>query len=489
MSSETCNRLDAALATFEGVVAGQGAKGSHVHDHGDHVVVALVFDGGVRGQAAALVTGQIFRQLGNGARLDGRAPVSADAALACGCPTPDAEFYGLSKQQAEVFVRVLRYATDMGYDPFRDRSPDSPPGIDPVFGTPLFVLLSHAFETLSRCYDVAGADGEFTPSLGVWSNVLRPFDDDDLDQPELIRRTVVSRRAMRALVRDLERRAWLRVDKPARGRSVLRLTAAGERARQAGARLVEAAEGEFAHRFGADRTASLREVLVEVVDRLELELPWFLTGYGLADSSPTGGQHVPAQTGPPRIPAHGADWPVVLKDPAAGSTGQPLSALLSKTLAAYRIDYEWDMRGHGTGLDFVANLLQYVDDDGIDLARASAKGGVTGNGRSALERHFVVVAEPRRGRGAPRRVHLSPKGRQARDTYPYLVARLEREWAERYGACVGRMRKALESLDEDFDTDLPNHPSTTDWLYRSMLAGSAASRAGGNPAPGNRRRS
>ena len=483
MASETCDRLDAALATFEGVVAGQGPKGSHTHDRGDHVVLALVFEDGARGRAAALVTGQILRRLGNGVRLDGRAPVSADAALACGCPTPDAEFYGLSKQQAEVFDRALRYATDMGYDPYRDGSPDLPPDMGSVSGTPLFVLLSHAFETVSRCYANAGTDGEFTPSLGVWSNVLRPFDDGDLDQPELIRRTVVSRRAMRALVRDLERRGWLRVDKPARGRSVLRLTAAGRRARQAGVHRVGAAEREFVTRFGSDRTASLREALVEVVDQLETELPWFLTGYGLADSSLTGGQHVPAQTGPPRIPAHGADWPVVLKNPAVASVAQPLSALLSKALAAYRIDYEWDMWGHGTGLDFVANFLQYVDDDGVDLTTASATGGVTGNGRSAAERHFVVVAEPRRGRGVSRRVYLTPKGRQARDTYPYLVAHVERKWAERYGAaCVDRLHKVLESLDEDFDPDLPNCPATTDWLYRSMLAGSAASRKfRGNP--------
>ncbi len=479
LPSETSDRLDAALATFEGVLAGPEPKGSHAHDHGDRVVVVLAFEDDVRGRTAALVTDQIFRRLGNGGRLDGRAPVSADAALACDCPTPDADYYGLSRQQAEVFERTLRYAADMGYDADRDASPGSLRDMDPGSGTPLFVLLSHAFETFSHCYTDAGADGGFTPSLGVWSNVLRPFDDGDLDQPELIRRTVVSRRAMRALVRDLERRGWLRVDKPTRGRSVLRLTTAGQRARETGVRLVEAAEREFANRFGSDHTASLRKALVEVVDRLELELPWFLTGYGLADSSPTGGQHVPAQTGPPRIPAHGADWPVVLRDPGAGSAGQPLSALLSKTLAAYRIDYEWDMRGHGTGLDFVANFLRYVDDDGIDLTTASALGGVTGNGRSAVERHFVVVAEPRRGRGVPRRVHLTPKGKQAREAYPYLVARVEREWAERHGACIGRLREVLESFDESFDADLPDHPAPTDWLYRSMLAGSAASRAGG----------
>ena len=476
MPSGIRDRLDAAFAEFDGIVAGPGPAGSHVHAHDDRVVVALAFEGNLRGRTAALTMDQIFRRLGNGARLDGRAPVSADASLACDCPTPDASFYGLTKLQAEVFDRALRYATHMGYDPFADNVPNSLPGAEPVPLSPLFVFLSHAFETLCRCYACIGPDGGSTPSLGVWSNVLRPFEARVLEQPELIRRTVVSRRAVRALVRDLERRRWLEVDKPARGKSLLRLTATGRRAREAGARLVEAAEAEFTARFGADRTARLREALIGIVDQLEIELPWHLTGYGLADSSLTGGDHVPAQPGPPRVPAHGADWPVVPKDPAADVSAQPLTALLSKALAAFRIDYEWGMRGHGTGLDFIANFLQFVDDDGVDLATASARGGVTGNGRSAVERHLVVVAEPTRGRGATRRVYLTPKGRQARDTYLHLVAKVEKEWGCRFGDCVTDLRDALASLDPDLDADLPNYPSSTDWLHRSMLAGSAAQR-------------
>ena len=472
MADDISGRLGSAFADFEGI-ASNGRTGSHVHDHGDRVVVALVFENHTRGLAASLTTGYILQRMGNGARLDGRAPVSADAALACGCGTPDAAFYALSVQQAEVFHRVLRYATDMGYDPHGDRSADP---VDPGSRTPLFVILGHAFETFHGCYEsVRGLDASL-PSLGVWSNVLRVFDDDVVDAPDLVRRAVVSRRTVRAVARDLERMGWLEVEKPARGKTAFRLTSEGCRARAAGARLVEAAQADFVSRFGSDRVPGLHGALARLVDQLDIELPWHLTGYGLADSSPTGGNHVPAPEGPARIPAHGADWPVVVKDPLADSSGQPLSALLSKALAAYRIDYEWDMRGHGTGLDFIANFLARVDDEGVDLKAASALAGVTGNGRSALERHLVVVVEPRRGRGSSRRVHLTPKGRQARDGHPGLVARLERDWHARYGACVDDLRSVLESLDEDFDTDLPNFPDPTDWLYRSMLAGSAAQR-------------
>ena len=314
------------------------------------------------------------------------------------------------------------------------------------------------------------------PSLGVWSNVLRPFDDGMLDQRELIRRAVISKRAARALVRDLERLRWLTVEKPARGQTLLKLTLDGQRARTAGEQLANTAEDGFRTQFGEDRTTRLCEALAALANQLEIELPWYLTGYGLADSSLTGGSHIPEQPGPPRIPAHGTEWPVVLRDQTADAACLPLFGLLSRALAAFRIDYERDMRGHGTGLDFVANFLQFVGDDGVDLKVAAEKGGVVGNGRSVLERHLVVVVEPRQGRTQSRQVYLTPKGKQARDAYPHLVAMVEQDWRERYGDCVTDLWRTLESMDRVLDADVPNFPSTTDWLYRSMLAGSGARR-------------
>ena len=346
--------------------------------------------------------------------------------------------------------------------------------------THLFILLSHAFQTFCRIYTEAMATDGSEPSLGVWSNVLRPFDDGMLDQRELIRRAVISNRAARALVRDLERLRWLTIEKPARGQTLLKLTPDGQRARTAGARLVNTAVDGFKTQFGDDRSTRLCEALAALANQLEIELPWYLTGYGLADSSLTGGSHVPEQPGPPRIPAHGTDWPVVLRDQTADAADLPLSGLLSQALAAFRIDYERDMRGHGTGLDFVANFLQFVGDDGVDLKVAAKMGGVVGNGRSVLERHLVVVVDPRQGRTQSRQVYLTPRGKQARDAYPHLVARVELDWQKRYGNCVADLWRTLESMDKDFDADVSNFPSTTDWLYRSMFAGSGARRRRSN---------
>ena len=184
--------------------------------------------------------------------------------------------------------------------------------------THLFILLSHAFQTFCRIYTEAMATDVSEPSLGVWSNLLRPFDDGMLDQRELIRRAVISNRAARALVRDLERLSWLTIEKPARGQTLLKLTPDGQRARTAGARLVNTAVDGFKTQFGDDRSTRLCEALAALANQLEIELPWYLTGYGLTDSSLTGGSHVPGQPGPPRIPAprpRTGQWSFVTRPP------------------------------------------------------------------------------------------------------------------------------------------------------------------------------
>ena len=62
------------------------------------------------------------------------------------------------------------------------------------------------------------------------------------------------------------------------------------------------------------------------------------------------------------------------------------------------------------------------------------------------------------------------------DTYPYLVSTVENEWRNRYGDTAAQLRRVLEDLDPDFPQDLPNFPSTTHWIYRSMIVGSAVDR-------------
>ena len=167
--------------------------------------------------------------------------------------------------------------------------------------------------------------------------------------------------------------------------------------------------------------------------------------------------------GPPRIPAHGQDWPVAIREPGSTAADLPMPALLSQVLGAFAIDYERERLGH---LSVVSNFLRFVGDDGVTLERAQVLGGVSGNGKTLHERHVDVVVEPGRPSDKGRRVYLTPKGRRMRDAYPHLVGEIERGWCEEYGDAVPAMRSALNAMNEQFEGDLPDYPDTNGWIHR-----------------------
>ena len=466
----------AALAAFPGIVTrAQRKRGSHVQVDGDRAVVALVFDADIHGTTARLITAYIFSRMGN-RRLDGKAPVRASVAPACASGPKDATYYVCSTGQLAIFVRALQYANAT--------PPGHPRPQAPLAGRPLSTLLGHALVAFERDYDArrGGARGAsspqetaYTPSLGVWSNVLRVIGDDGVHPRILAERSVLSRRGVRAVVRDLERLGWIRTARGGGGPRVL-LTAAGSRARDKCPPHLAAAEDGWRTTFGARRVATLRKALVALTRQFEIELPWYLTGYGPGDASATGGDYIAAQTGPPRIPHHGQDWPVVLRTAGEDTSQLPLPALLSQALAMFTIDYEWDIAGYAAGLHFTANLLRHIPDEGLPLAQAAPLGDVSGSGKSGTERHLATVVEPGKPRDGTRRVYLTPKGKAARDSYASRLATVEEDWHSRFGACVTALRTALEALDTDFGDNLPDYPNTTAWYWHSMIAGSAAHR-------------
>ena len=461
--------LGAALRAFPGIVTRRPATAaSHVHESKDEVVVALVFASGRQGRVAALVVDFIMSRMGRERRLDGHAPVPRSERPACRCGTPNADYYVCTPRQAAIAARMLRYAGADTQGPARPRAPR--------LAAPLPVLLSHALCAFEDEYRRAQGEDLALPSIGLWANVLRAIPDAGLERRELPARTVISLRGMRAVLRDLERRGWLASEKMGRGACRLRLTAAGRRARDAAPKIVANVERRWRRRFGAGEMTALRAALTDIVRQLDVRWPWWLTGYGPGDASVTGGGHVPGALGPPRIPAHGADWPVVLREGAATAGRPPLPALLSETLAAFTADYEWDAFGYGAGLGSTSNLLQFVKAAGMTLEEAAARGEVRGNGKAGLERHLVVVVEPGRPNDGSRRVHLTPKGQRARDSHAYLVAAVERDWRRRYGKAAAALRQALERLDRQLGDGWPNYPDTTAWFLESLIAGGEASR-------------
>ena len=459
----------AALAAFPGIVTrAQRKRGSHAQVEGDRAFVTLAFDGDIHGTTARLTTAYIFARMGH-RRLDGKAPVRPSAAPAGVGGAKDAAYYVCSTAQLAIFLRALHYANAT--------PPEQPRPPAPLDAAPLSTLLGHALVAFERDYDAQRGQA---PSLGVWSNALRVIGADGVHPRNLSERGVLARRGVRAVVRDLERLGW--VEMARRGGPWILLTDAGARAGDKCPPIVAAIESAWRTRFGARRFDALRKALIALTRQFEIELPWCLTGYGPGDASATGGDHIAAQAGPPRIPHHGQDWPVVLRTRGEDTGPLPLPALLSQALAMFTIDYEWDVAGYAAGLHFTANLLRHIPDEGLPLAQAAPRGDVSGNGKSATERHLATVVEPGKPRAGTRLVYLTPKGKAARDSYAARLATVEADWHSRFGGCVTRLRTALEALDADLGDDLPDYPNTTAWYWHSMIAGSAAHRKRGGEA-------
>ncbi|MDE0039306.1 MAG: hypothetical protein OXU77_17390 [Gammaproteobacteria bacterium] len=431
-------RIDAVLSAFPGIVAER--SGSRAQDDG--FVVTCAIGTGDLGRAAALAVDFIAERVG-------------------AAPATDADTTRV-RCSATQFVQLqnsLYYASELQVGR-RPTATLSEPSLPKLLGRALGAFVYH--------YDSARGEDRSIPQLAVWANALRAVDAEGTDQRQLGRRTVISKRVAEVVVSRLERRGRVSVEAKSlpgrRGKArIVHLTQDGRAARNAAARLVDTVQEDWRQRFGNDGIVQLREALSSVVDRLPLELPHYVTGYGAGDPSVTGGDYVLEDPGPPRIPAHGQEWPVVIREPGSVAADLPLPALLSQVLAAFAIDYERERLGH---LSVVSNFLRFVSDEGVTLERAQALGGVSGNGKTLHERHLDVVVEPGRARDKGRRVYLTPKGRRMRDAYPHLVTEVEQGWCEEYGDAVAAMRSRLNAMNEQFDDDLPDYPDTNGWIHR-----------------------
>ena len=435
---EAKGRLDLVFAAYPGIIAERSRSWSQA----DGFVATCTFDTGDLGRAAAWAVDFAAQRAG--------ASVSADA---------DTARVRCSATQFVRFQQILHYASELQ----ASHGPNAT-----LTETPLPTLLGRALGAFAHHYDSACTEDRSIPQLPVWANVLRVIDAEGTDRRQLEQQAVISKRVAEVVLGRLERHGQVSIEtKPITGRrgnaKVVHLTAEGRTARKAAARLVDTVQEDWRQRFGSDRTIQLRDALSSVVDRLPVELPHHVTGYGAGDPSVTGGDYVLEDPGPPRIPAHGQDWPVVIRKPSSTSTDLPLPALLSQALAAFAIDYERERLGH---LSVVSNFLRFVGDEGVTLKRAESLGGVSGNGKTLHERHLDVVVEPGRVRDKARRVYLTPKGRRMRDAFPHLVREIEQRWREEYDDAVARMRSCLAAMNEHFGDDLPDYPDANGWMHR-----------------------
>ncbi|MCA1673667.1 MAG: hypothetical protein LC799_16190, partial [Actinobacteria bacterium] len=149
--------------------------------------------------------------------------------------------------------------------------------------------------------------------------------------------------------------------------------------------------------------------LEALVTQLELEHPHFPVPYGTADPSFTGGP--------------GIDWKPVRRRSQSSVGDLPMTALLSQAIVAFAIEYE---SGGGGPIQWAANILQTLDDDGVGLPPLPERGthsvsNLVRLGILALDQDAVLP---------------TARGRVLRDAYRPLCEQIESRWRHQFGSSL-----------------------------------------------------
>ena len=222
--------------------------------------------------------------------------------------------------------------------------------------------------------------------------------------------------------------------KPRRADWIVRPTDAGRKAREIWRPLFAVIEKRWQERFGQDEIERLRKSLWHVISQFEIDLPECLPilGYGLFSK--------------------GHDYerrpPGMHKDEDNDGSTLPLSALLSRALLAFALEFEAESE---LSLAISANVVRVLDEKGVrirDLPRVS--GVAQEQIKIALgflqKRGCVVIVSDPASKTA-KLARLTPKGLRAQRSYHQLVAVIEERWQARFGKdCTRELRNSLERL-------------------------------------------
>ena len=361
-----------------------------------------------------------------------------------------------SSKQIVGLARALKYASELEMS----EQPSGPAKKQGNIELP--ILLSHCLTAFTREYSAHTGNVD-VPSLPVWSDMLRVLGKDPIPQTEINKRAIIATRTRKVVMKECESLGWIETQRRSSPRTTVfvRITDGGVQVSRAAERRITAIETRW-RTNNSKLYDQLYSALDQVVRCLELEYPYYITGYGPADDALTGGAYLPAELGPPRIPARGEEWPVVPRVSRDDLNQVPLSALLSQALTGFAVDYEMENLGR---LGHILTLFRSIGDEGVPLGEVRPAGGITGNGRSLHERHMNIVLENGKPSDNSRTVYLSPKSRRARDSYSFLVNDLESRWSRRFGQSVlNDLRDSLVSLSKHWPTDCPDYPNTTSWM-------------------------
>ena len=358
-------------------------------------------------------------------------------------------------------ARTLRRAPRGPAAPAPAPRPQPPPGT-----LPLSALLSQALVAFTIEFDNEAehrlphrttshgswsdgeADATWLVSLAMWENCMRYVADEPITVGDL-----EARARTRTNLDGMRRWGYITIDGTSRrvnrGRpgpdAVLRATPAGLRAREIWRPLADLVEQRWRERFRADQVVALRDPLTSVVSRLDPGLPDCLPILHATLLS-----QGPDSALPPR-PATSDPASPNLASPNLASTGPadlPLSALLSRVLLSFAVEYE---REAGLSLAIGANVLRVLSAEGTRLRDLPV---LTGTSKEAVRwalgvliRGELAVEEPDPAASRGKVARLTLCGLDAQRVYHELAGAIERRWNERFTHGVtDALRACLEPL-------------------------------------------
>jgi DNA-binding MarR family transcriptional regulator len=269
--------------------------------------------------------------------------------------------------------------------------------------------------------------GPWLVSLVMWSNCMQFIDEHGLSVSELERLA-----RTRTNFNGMERWGYIVVEQGPRSSRLIRATPKGRQAQEVWRPLFPVIEQRWRARFGEDQIDHLRKSLAALISRIDTELPDCLPilHYGLF-STKRDDKH--------RRKAEREDS----NDPQL-----PLSALLSRALLAFAIEFECES---DLSLAISANVLRVLDERGVRVQDLPLLTGVSKEAvqmaMGVLEKKSIVVVEPNGSRAKVAR--LTNNGKDAQAAYHHLLGIIEQRWRERFGEDnIRALREPLERLVE-----------------------------------------
>ena len=278
-----------------------------------------------------------------------------------------------------------------------------------------------------------GAPKLWLVSLAMWENCMRYVTGEPITVGDLEARARTGTN-----LDGMRRWGYITIDgtprKAHHGRpgpgAVLRATAAGLRAREIWRPLPGLIEQRWHERLGADQLGPLRGSLTGLVGLLDPGLP---------DCLPILGAALLSQEPDPRLPP---------RPDGTAPEAMPLSALLSRVLLSFVVEYE---REAGLSLAVAANVLRVLGTEGIRLRDLPA---LTGTSKESvrwalgiLTRGDLAAEDPDPAASRGKVARLTPRGLAAQRLYYELTGEIERRWHDRFTPAVtAALRASLEPL-------------------------------------------